>query len=94
MERAMEIEVEESRYLRIRFTNGTERSFAFEPIIDKVGSSMLATHIQKMLDSRRLILQVEGRIMIFPFDNIESIEVLAPWAQALPEALIVQHEFT
>ena len=90
----MEIEVEESRYLRIRFTNGTERSFAFSPLSESISPATIATHVQKMLDSRRLILQMDDRMIVIPFDNVESFEVVAPSSHPLPEALHIQHEFT
>lgn len=89
----MDIEIEESRYLRIRFTNGTERSFAFAPLTASIDSANLVTHVQKMLDSRRLVLQMDDRLLVIPFDNVESFEVVAPSSHPLPEALHIQHEF-
>ena len=86
--------VTESRYMKIRFNNGTERNFAFEPLTETVDPSNLLTFIHKELDSRRLILQTEGEIIIIPFDNILSIEVAPVAGKGLPEAIHVLHEFT
>ncbi len=85
--------VTEQRYMKIRFNNGSERSFAFEPIADKVDASMLLTHVHKALDSRRLVLQSRDAVISIPFDNIESIEVAPALGKALPEAITVLHEF-
>ena len=85
--------VTESRYMKVRFTNGTERSFAFEPLTEKVDPSLLLSHIHKALDSRRLVMQAGNTLTIIPFDNIESIEVCPVSDKHLPEAIIVLHEF-
>ena len=85
--------VTESRYMKVRFTNGTERSFAFEPLVEKIDPTMLLSHIHKALDSRRLILQTEDTLIIIPFDNVESIEVSPTMGKGIPEAITVLHEF-
>lgn len=86
--------VKESRYMKIKFNNGTERSFAFEPLTETVDPSNLLTFIHKALDSRRLVLQMEDEMIIIPFDNIQSIEVAPTVGKGLPEAIHVLHEFT
>jgi hypothetical protein len=85
--------VTESRYMKVRFTNGTERSFAFEPLADKADPTVLLTHVHKALDSRRLVLQTDSTMIIIPFDNVESIEVSPIAGKGLPEAIVVLHEF-
>ena len=86
--------VKESRYMKIRFNNGTERSFAFEPLTETVDPSNLLTFIHKALDSRRLVLQMEDEMIIIPFDNIQSIEVAPTMGKGMPEAIQVLHELT
>lgn len=86
--------VKESRYMKIRFNNGTERSFAFEPFTETVDPSNLLTFIHKALDSRRLVLQMNDEMIIIPFDNIQSIEVAPTMGKGMPEAIHVLHEFT
>jgi hypothetical protein len=86
--------VTDSSYMKVRFTNGRERSFAFESIAAKVDATILVSHVQKSLDSRRLVLQMKQEIVIIPFDNIESIEVsAAAEGVLLPEAIQILHEF-
>lgn len=86
--------VKESRYMKIRFNNGTERSFAFESLTETVDPSNLLTFIHKALDSRRLVLQMNDEMIIIPFDNIQSIEVAPTMGKGMPEAIHVLHEFT
>lgn len=63
--------VTESRYMKIRFNDGSERSFAFEPLSEKVDASVLLSHVHKALDSRRLVLRHEEKVTIIPFDNVQ-----------------------
>jgi hypothetical protein len=89
----VEVGLEESRCLRIRFMNGNERVFAFSPLEGQVDATTLYTRLHKMLDSRRLLLQLEDRMVLIPFDNIETIEILPAPGMVVPEALHVVHEF-
>jgi hypothetical protein len=86
--------VKESRYMKVRFVNGTERSFAFEPLIEKIDAANLLTFVHRALDSRRLVLQMKEELIIIPFDNIESIEVAPTVGTGFPEAISVLHEFS
>ncbi len=86
--------VKESRYMKVRFMNGRERSFAFEPLIEKIDAANLLTFVHRALDSRRLVLQMDGKLVIIPFDNVESIEVAPTYGNGFPEAICVLHEFT
>ena len=85
--------IKESRYMKVRFVNGTERSFAFEPLTETIDPTMLLTHVHKALDSRRLILQTDEQLIVIPFDNVESIEIAPVVGKGLPEAIHVLHEF-
>ncbi len=85
--------LEEARYLKIRYTNGTEKTFAFRPLEGKVDLTTLMTHLHRALDSRRLLLQMEDRMMVIPFDNLESIEVIPSPTMTIADALQVIHEF-
>jgi len=86
--------VEEYRYLKVRYSNGNERSFAFAPLTEYIDPSMLLSVVHKALDSRRLVLQTAEQLIIVPFDNVESIEVSPSPDKLIPEALHVMHEFT
>lgn len=86
--------LEESRCLKIRFTNGNERVFAFSPLEKQVDNTTLFGRIHKMLDSRRLLLQMDDRMVLVPFDNVETIEILPAPGMVVPEAIHVVHEFS
>jgi hypothetical protein len=81
--------VEEVRSLKIRYINGTEKNFAFVPLEGKFDSSTIMTHLHKALDSRRLILQMAERLVLIPFDNIESIEISPAPGLHIQEAIQV-----
>lgn len=88
------MDVKEYRYLKIRYNNGSERSFAFEPLTEHVDPSVLLSYVHKALDARRLVLQTKEQLIIIPFDNVESIEVAPAPDKPMPDALHVLHEFT
>lgn len=85
--------ITDTRYMKIRFNDGSERSFAFEPLSDRVDASVLLSHVHKALDSRRLVLRMGETVTIVPFDSIQSIEVSPIPSGMLPDAITVLHEF-
>jgi hypothetical protein len=85
--------VQEAKFMKVRFINGTERSFAFQPLSATLDPAVLLSHVNKALDSRRLVLQTPEQILIIPFDNVESIEITPAPAKSLPDAIQVFHEF-
>jgi hypothetical protein len=87
------MDITEGRYLKIKFTNGEEKSFVFEPLSETSDASMISTRVQQMLDSGRLMLKTADKLMIIPLANVISIEVSPCPAGALPQAIQVLHEF-
>jgi hypothetical protein len=85
--------VQEAKFMKVRFINGTERSFAFEPLSATLDPAVLLTHVNKALDSRRLVLQTKEQLLIIPFDNVETIEITPVPDKPLPDAIQVIHEF-
>ncbi|MBX9913271.1 MAG: hypothetical protein K2Y25_05185 [Pseudomonadaceae bacterium] len=85
--------LQEAKYMKVRFINGTVRSFAFEPLTATLDPAVLLTHVNKALDSRRLVLQTKEQLLIIPFDNVESIEIAPAPNRSLPDAIQVFHEF-
>ena len=86
------MDLTESRYLKIRFNDGSERNFAFEPLTASTDAANIMSRVNTMLDSKRIILQLPDRITIIPFDNVQAIEVFNPNA-TVSEAVNVIHEF-
>lgn len=67
-------------FLTIRYTNGTEQKFEF--MVQEKSLSM-ATRIQDALSANHLVLELEDRVLIVPFQNIQYIEVM-PLPDKLP----------
>ena len=84
-------EATEARYLRVNFTNGTQRSFAYAPIEE---DGTFTTRVTEMLKSSQLMLQFDDRVEIFPWANIQSVEVAPKPNLNLPHAVDVLYEFT
>lgn len=87
------MELEESKYLKIYFNDGSERNFAFEPLTASTETTSVMSKVAHMLDSKRIILQFPDKVTIIPFDNVISIEVFNP-NTSLSEAVKVVHEFS
>lgn len=87
------MDITEGRYLKIKFTNGEEKSFVFEPLLNTSDAATVSTRVQQMLDSGRLILKAADKLMIIPLTNVISIEVSPCPPSALPQAIHVLHEF-
>lgn len=87
------MDITEGRYLKIKFTNGEEKNFVFEPITDSTDVATATTRVQQMLDSGRLVLKAADKLMIIPLTNVISIEVSPCPPSALPHAIHVLHEF-
>lgn len=84
--------IEELRYLKVRFTNGQERSFAFVPL-EGGQSATVYSRLEKLMQNRCLILQEKDHVVFLPFENIESIEVHPSPSATIPTALQVMREF-
>lgn len=87
------MDITEGRYLKVKFTNGEDKSFAFEPLTNSADAATVSIRIQQMLDSGRLILKMDDKLMIIPLTNVIGIEVSSCPPNALPQAIHVLHEF-
>jgi len=65
----------------IRFVDGTEEVLEFARLPqDDVN---LAARIQEILNAQHLIVEVDGKLVVYPFHNIKAIEVF-PVPEKLP----------
>jgi hypothetical protein len=71
--------------LVIRFVDGTEEKFEYarHPQDD----ANLAARIQEVLNANHLLVEFEGKMVIYPFHGIKSIEV-SPVPEKLPRIVI------
>jgi hypothetical protein len=64
--------------MTIRYVNGTEQKFEYARFKDDSSSSSTASRIQDMLKTNQILLELEGRFLIIPLQNVLSIEVSPP----------------
>ncbi|MFQ5936094.1 MAG: hypothetical protein ACE5LB_06790 [Acidiferrobacterales bacterium] len=73
-----------ARTMKIRFTDGTEQNFEFP---QQGPETNMAARIQEMVSSKVLMLELEDRVVVIPYQNIQSIDVL-PAPSKLPSAAL------
>ncbi len=61
--------------ITIRYVNGSEQKF--EGIREK-NETNLASRIQNALNANQLLLELEDKVLVIPFHNIQSIEISPP----------------
>ena len=66
--------------LTIRYVNGTEQKFEYTR---EENALNIASRIQDALSSNQVLLELEDRVLIIPFQNIQSMEV-SPLPAKLP----------
>lgn len=64
------------RFITIEFMDGTRRKFSFPEQAKDVAVKQIK--LDDFFKSRSLVMAVEGRLNIFPIDNIKSIELSTP----------------
>ncbi|MBK1880645.1 hypothetical protein [Pelagicoccus mobilis] len=60
------------RHLKIQFTDGNVMQFEFSPSIEE---HRMGSYLDQMMSLSNLIIEAEGRVMLFPTQNIKFIEV-------------------
>lgn len=80
-------EIPESRTVRltIRYISGGSDCFEFDSPQEE--KAVLASHIQRVLNSKELMLEVGDRLLVIPMQNIQKIE-LSPVPLKLPDIAI------
>jgi hypothetical protein len=76
--------------LVIRFVDGTEERFEYARAPqDDVN---LAARIEEALKTNHLLVEMEGKLIVYPFHNIKAIEVF-PAPEKLPRVVIKKARF-
>lgn len=76
--------------LAIRFNDGTEERFEYARAPqDDVN---LAARIEEALKAHYLLVEMEGKLVVYPFHNIKAIEVFPP-PEKLPRVVIKKARF-
>jgi hypothetical protein len=77
--------------LVIRFVDGTEERFEHSrPPQDDVN---LVARLQETLNAQHLIVEVEGKLVVYPFHSMKAIEVF-PVPEKLPRIVIKKAQLT
>jgi hypothetical protein len=71
----------EDRRLTIHYNNGTKMDVTFPPRI-KASTAVLES-VKKALESEKLVIEAEGKLVIIPWSSIKQVE-LTPSPAALP----------
>jgi hypothetical protein len=70
-----------SRMMVIRFVDGTEKVLEHDRLPQD--DANLASRIREALNAQHLILEVDNKMVVYPFHNIKEIEVF-PVPERLP----------
>ena len=79
-----------ARTLIIRYTDGTEQLFTFPN--QAADPFTLGERVQEVLSGRHLLLEVEGRLVVIPYENVKTMEISPP-PEKLPPSVIRNVEF-
>jgi hypothetical protein len=77
--------MEDTRWMTIHFNDGTEMRFDF--IIQDIDLVSLGEAMEKAVESNKLVLEVEGVMYLFPYQNIKYVRV-SPCPELLPEIAV------
>ena len=72
----------DDKHLTIHFNNGTKMEVAF-PIQIKNSTAAVLESIKKALESDKLVIEAEGKLVIIPWYSIKHVE-LTPIPSAVP----------
>ncbi len=84
-------EVIDAKAVRITFTNGEKRSYAFEPIESE--PSMTASRFNEFMKQGYIVLEKDDSVIVIPVSSIQQLEIAPKPAQSLPNAVKILHEF-
>jgi hypothetical protein len=75
----------------IRFVDGTEERL--EHSIPSQDDASLVARLQEVLNAQHLIIEVDGKLIVYPFHSIKAIEVF-PVPEKLPRIVIKKAHLT
>jgi len=73
----------EERQMTIHFNNGTKLEIAF-PVQIKNSQGALLEALKRILESDKLAIQAEGRLIVVPWASVKYVEASAVVGTALP----------
>jgi hypothetical protein len=73
----------DDKHLNIYFNNGSRMQVSFPAQIKNSMAAMMET-IKRMLDSDKLVIQTEDRVLVIPWSSVKYVEASAVAGVALP----------
>ena len=70
-------------FMAIRYTDGTEQTFEYDRLGDEYKHNIVGL-IKEALNSNHLLLEMQDKVLIIPFQSVKSIE-FSPPPEKLPE---------
>jgi hypothetical protein len=75
---------EDKSILTIRYINGTEEKFEFDRLEEEYS---IVAHIKEALKENQLLLELEDRLIVIPYQSILSLDISPPPAKLPATAL-------
>ncbi len=72
----------EDRRMTVHFNNGTKMELSFPTQIRNSSAAVLEA-MKKVMDSDKLVLEAEGRLLVIPWASVKQVEV-SPVPPAMP----------
>jgi hypothetical protein len=86
-----QVQTEDVRVLRVTFIDGKTRTFAYDQV--QVDTAHFSVAVEKMLESKNLILELDDSLLVIPFTSILHYETAPKPRLKIPNALKVQYEY-
>jgi len=86
-----DLDAVDTRSVRITFTNGERRSYAFAPVDSE--PSVMASRFNEFMSQGYMVLEKDDSIIVIPTSSILTMEVAPKPAQSLPDTVRILHEF-
>lgn len=86
-----DVEAIDARSVRITFTNGERRSYAFEPL--GMDPSVMATRFSEFMNQGYMVLEKDDSIIVIPMSSVLHMEVAPKPENSLPNSVKILHEF-
>ena len=78
--------MDEQRGITIHFTDGSKKLLEFPRQLSP-GDLAAADKLKAMLEQRNLMVEAEGALLVFPFENIRFVQIY-PAPKKLPAGVI------
>ena len=78
--------MDDKRGMIIHFMDGSKKLLEFPTQLAE-GDAAAAGKLKEALDSRHLVLEAEGALVLIPFENVKYIQV-SPAPKKLPQGVI------